>query len=105
MLSFPNSARGRRFFVLSFSLAAAVCAAAAPTLPGVGPAMQRVVDAHEVAGAVTAVATKDKIIHLEATGLADLTTKKPMETNATFWLASVTKPCTAVASCLRRAHG
>jgi hypothetical protein len=40
----------------------------AQQLPGIGAAMQAQVDAHEVAGAVTLLATEDRIVHLEATG-------------------------------------
>ena len=88
-----------RFFAgLSLVLSLPIAAmAAAPKLAGVGAAMQATVDAHEVAGAVTLVATKDKILHLEATGMADLASKRPMETDAMFWLASSTKPITATA--------
>ena len=48
---------------------AALCAT--PKLPGVGAAMQAAVDAGQISGAVTVVVSKDKILHLEATGLAD----------------------------------
>jgi CubicO group peptidase (beta-lactamase class C family) len=81
--------------------AAAACLAlvaqAAPTLPGIGAAMQAVVDERQVSGAVTLVATKDKVVHLEATGLADLENQKPMEPDAMFWIASTTKVVTGVA--------
>lgn len=94
-----------RFFAIGFFLATTLWSSAAPTLPGVGAAMQKVIDAHEIAGAVTVVATKDKIVHVEANGLADLATKKPMQVNATFWLASVTKPFTAVAALMLQDEG
>jgi CubicO group peptidase (beta-lactamase class C family) len=70
---------------------------AAPELPSVAAAMQATVDAHEIAGAVTLVATKDKILHLGATGLADVAAQQPMPTDAMFWIASMTKPVTSVA--------
>ena len=47
-----------------------------PKLPGVGAAMQSAIDAREISGAVTVVVTKDKFIHLETTGLADVAAKK-----------------------------
>jgi len=78
---------------------------AAPTLPGVGAAMTAVIASHEVAGAVTLVATKDKVIHLEATGLANLAEQKPMQTDSLFWLASVTKPFTGVAILMLQDEG
>lgn len=70
---------------------------AAPALPGVGAAMQDQVDRHEIAGAVTLVATKDNVVHFEATGFADLEAKRPMETDAFFWIASTSKPFAGVA--------
>jgi CubicO group peptidase (beta-lactamase class C family) len=59
--------------------------------------MQATVDAHEIAGAVTLVATKDAILHLGTTGLADIAAKKPMQADSMFWIASMTKPVTSVA--------
>jgi CubicO group peptidase (beta-lactamase class C family) len=69
----------------------------APKLPGVSAAMQAAVEAGEVSGAVTVVVTKDKMLHCEATGLANLATKEPMQPDSLFWIASMTKPITAVA--------
>jgi CubicO group peptidase (beta-lactamase class C family) len=69
---------------------------AAPRLPGVGPAVQAAVAAQDVSGAVTVVVTKDKVLHLEANGLANIAEKKPMRPDSVFWIASMTKPITAV---------
>jgi CubicO group peptidase (beta-lactamase class C family) len=71
--------------------------AAEPTLPGVGAAMQEMVSKNEIAGAVTVVVGKDKILHLENTGFADVAAKKPMTPDTIFWIASMTKPVTGVA--------
>jgi CubicO group peptidase (beta-lactamase class C family) len=79
--------------------------AAAPTLPGIGAAMQEMVAKDEVAGAVTAVVTKDRILHLEATGSADLATKRPMTPDTLFWIASMTKPVTGVAVLMLQDEG
>ena len=49
------------------------------------------------AGAVTLVATKDRIVYLKTTGYRDLAAKAPMPENALFWIASTTKPMTATA--------
>ncbi len=78
---------------------------AAPQLPGVGAAMQAAVDASDISGAVTVVVNKDKLLHLEATGLADITTKKPMRPDTLFWIASMTKPVTAVAVLMLQDEG
>ncbi len=71
--------------------------AADPTLPGVGAAMQDMVAKSEIAGAVTVVVTKDKVRHLESTGLADVAAKRPMTPDTLFWIASMTKPITGTA--------
>jgi CubicO group peptidase (beta-lactamase class C family) len=84
---------------------AALTALAAPELPGVAAAMQATVDAHEIAGAVTLVATKDKILHLGVTGLADVAGRKPMTTDALFWIASMTKPVTSAAVLMLQDEG
>jgi len=67
--------------------------------------MQRMVDEGEVAGAVTLVTTKDKIVHLEATGLADIASEKPMQTDTIFWLASTAKMFTGVAILMLQDEG
>lgn len=73
------------------------CSKNPPTLPGVGEAMQGMIDAREIAGAVTLVATKDEIIHLHATGFADVEEEIPLKPDTLFWIASMTKPITATA--------
>ncbi len=78
---------------------------ATPKLPGVGAAMQRAVDAREISGAVTMVVTKDKVIHLETTGLADIAAQKPMQADTVFWIASMTKPITAVSVLMLQDEG
>ncbi len=79
--------------------------AAAPKLPGVGTAMQELVAKNEIAGAVTMVVTKDKIVHLETTGFADVAAKKPMTPDALFWIASMTKPITGTAILMLQDEG
>lgn len=68
---------------------------ATPKIPAVSAAMEECAKRREIAGAVTLVATPEAIIHLEANGLADIATAKPMTTDAIFWIASMTKPLTA----------
>ncbi|HZF30161.1 MAG TPA: serine hydrolase domain-containing protein [Gammaproteobacteria bacterium] len=55
------------------------------------------IDAGEVAGVVTLVARRGKIVHFEAQGYADIASKTPMRTDNIFRLASMGKPVTAVA--------
>jgi CubicO group peptidase (beta-lactamase class C family) len=74
-------------------------------LPGVAAAMQATVDAHEIAGAVTLVATRDKVVHLGTTGFADVAARQPMPADALFWIASMTKPVTSVAIMMLQDEG
>src|SRR5437660_6422426 len=78
---------------------------ATPKLPGVGQAMQAAVEAHQISGAVTMVVSKDKILHLEATGMADIPGKKPMRPDSLFWIASMTKPITGVSVLMLQDEG
>jgi CubicO group peptidase (beta-lactamase class C family) len=61
-------------------------------------AMQPFVDQGQIAGIVTLVATKDKLLHLAAVGTSDLSRK--MQPDDLFWIASMSKPMTAVAAAL-----
>jgi CubicO group peptidase (beta-lactamase class C family) len=64
---------------------------------GVAAVLQPFVERKTVAGAVALVANKEKILTLEALGFADIAANKAMTTDATFWIASMTKPFTAAA--------
>jgi CubicO group peptidase (beta-lactamase class C family) len=68
-----------------------------PSSKSITAALQPFVDSHSLAGAVTLVADKDKVLSLEAVGFADLAAKKPMATDSLFWIASQSKPITASA--------
>jgi CubicO group peptidase (beta-lactamase class C family) len=99
---FPPSA-GLVPFAILFSAIPAL--PAEPRLPGVGAAMQEMIAKNEIAGAVTVVVNKDKILHLESTGFADVATKKPMAPDTLFWIASMTKPITGVAILMLQDEG
>ena len=79
--------------------------AADPVLPGIGHAMQEMVVKNEIAGAVTAVVAKDKVLHLESTGLADVAAKRRMTPDTIFWIASMTKPITGTAVLMLQDEG
>lgn len=66
-------------------------------LARIGPAMQKHIDAGEIAGVVTLVARRGRIVHFEAHGYSDIAKRTPMRTDAIFGLASSSKPITAVA--------
>jgi CubicO group peptidase (beta-lactamase class C family) len=55
------------------------------------------VDTNQIAGAVTLVARKGKIVHFESQGWRDKEANQPMEKDAIFSLASMTKPITSAA--------
>jgi CubicO group peptidase (beta-lactamase class C family) len=54
--------------------------------------IQRHIDAGTFSGAVTLVARQGRIAHLEAQGLMDLESRKPMQKDAIFRIMSMTKP-------------
>ncbi len=66
-------------------------------LERIQPIMQSYVDDNLVAGTVTMIARKGKIVHFEANGYMDAENKVPMRKDAIFRIASMTKPITSVA--------
>jgi CubicO group peptidase (beta-lactamase class C family) len=76
-----------------------------PRLAGIGAAMEQQIAKHEIAGAVTLVVAKDRVLHLEATGLADVASKRPMTPDTLFWIASMTKPVTGAALLMLQDEG
>jgi CubicO group peptidase (beta-lactamase class C family) len=89
-------------FIVLFAASTLV---AAPKLQGIGSAMEEMIAKNEIVGAVTAVVTKDKVLHLEATGMADVAAKKAMSPDTVFWVASMTKPVTGVAVLMLQDEG
>jgi CubicO group peptidase (beta-lactamase class C family) len=68
-------------------------------------AMERMVASNEIAGAVTVMVNKKKILHLSCTGFADRASQRPMAPDTVFWIASMTKPVTAVAVLMLQDQG
>jgi CubicO group peptidase (beta-lactamase class C family) len=68
-------------------------------------AMQEMIARNEIAGAVTIVAAGDEVLHHESTGFADIAGRRPMNPDTLFWIASMTKPVTAVAVLLLHDQG
>jgi len=64
---------------------------------GVAESLKPFVDKHTLAGAVTLVANRDKILDLSTVGFADIAAQKPMQPDQVVWIASMTKAFTAVA--------
>jgi len=82
-----------------------VRAADAGDFPQVDRAMQEQIANHEIAGAVTLVADKDRILHESAVGQANIEKSEAMKPDAIFWIASMTKPITATAIMILQEEG
>jgi CubicO group peptidase (beta-lactamase class C family) len=67
--------------------------------------MQRFVDQGDISGAVTLVARHGEVAALDAIGVSDLSSKRKMQTDDLFWIASMTKPMTAVAVLMLQDEG
>jgi CubicO group peptidase (beta-lactamase class C family) len=59
--------------------------------------IQRHIAAGDLAGAVTVVGRKGRVVHLSAQGVMDLASKQPMTPATMFRIASMTKPVVGVA--------
>ena len=66
-------------------------------LERVSRAMQGYIDRQEVAGTVTLIARRGKVVHYEAQGWRDVENNEPMTRDVIFRIASMTKPITSVA--------
>jgi CubicO group peptidase (beta-lactamase class C family) len=66
-----------------------------PVVAGISERLRKDIAAKEIAGAVTLVATPDRILHLDATGNAALEPGRAMRTDDIFWIASMSKPVLA----------
>ena len=66
-------------------------------LARIAPAMQRYIDAGLTPGVITAIVRKGKLVHFEVQGDMDVEAGKPMQADAIFRIASMTKPITSVA--------
>src|SRR5439155_21408560 len=59
--------------------------------------MRALVDEGKLANVTTLVARHGKVVYLDAYGVQDLSTKKPVRSDTIFRLASMTKPIVGVA--------
>src|SRR5438128_6722608 len=59
--------------------------------------IERRIETRDISGAVTLVSRRGRVAHLEAQGLMDMETNKPMAKDAIFRIASMTKPIVGVA--------
>lgn len=87
----------RRLFLTSVPAAFLLPRLRAAEPDGVSAVLQPYVEAGNLAGAVTLVADKEKVLDLAAIGYSDVEAKTPIKTDAMFWIASMSKPITATA--------
>ena len=95
--------------LLFFSLATLAAAQGLPIAPPedvgfsaerlerIRPVMQGYVDDGNIAGFLTAVARRGKIVHFETIGMQDIENNKPMAADTLFRIHSMSKPITSVA--------
>ena len=69
----------------------------AERLERIRPVMQGYVDDGRIAGFLTVVARRGKIVHFETIGMGDIENNKPMEADTLFRIHSMSKPITSVA--------
>src|SRR5262245_25579282 len=67
--------------------------------------MQGYVDRHEAAGIVTLIARDGKVVDVYATGFQDMESRKAMQIDTIFRIASMTKPITSVAALMLEEEG
>ncbi len=74
-------------------------------LARVDAAIQALIDQGELAGAVTLVARRGRLVHTNAMGKKDLATGEPLSVDSLFRIYSMTKPVTGVAMMILHDEG
>ena len=90
---------------LTISFASLSMCPALARADAVSQQMQQFVEKGEVSGAVTLVASKSGIVHWEAVGKSDLASGRAMLKDDLFWIASMTKPMTAICVLMLQEEG
>jgi len=76
-----------------------------PAISAIGERLRPFIDDRQISGAVTLVGAPERIVHLDAIGMADIGEGKPMRPDTIFWIASMTKPITATAILMLQEEG
>ncbi len=84
-------------FLLAMLMLGLIAASARADAPDIAGGLKPFVESKTLAGAVTLVASADKVLSLQAVGFADVAAGVPMRTDCIFWIASQSKPMTATA--------
>jgi CubicO group peptidase (beta-lactamase class C family) len=74
-------------------------------LARINTAMQRYVDEKKLAGILTLVARRGKVVHFEKFGMADVEAGRPMQLDTLFRIYSMTKPITTTAALMLLEEG
>ena len=77
----------------------------AERLESIDDLVQEYIDAGHIQGAVVGVTRRNQVIYLEAQGVLDDTTERPMTTDSMFHMASSTKPVLGVAAMMMIEEG
>ena len=64
----------------------------------IGPFVRQLIAARELAGAVTIVARRGKVVHFEAHGMSNIAARQPMRKDSIFRIYSMTKAIVSVAA-------
>lgn len=74
-------------------------------LRGISPTINKFIDEKKIAGAVTIVARRGKVVHFDAYGMRHRELRAPMGTDTIFRIYSMTKPVVAVAGMMLYEEG
>ncbi len=91
--------------LLSLSLSLHLHAEPAPAAKPIRESMQAFVKDGSLSGAVTLFYHDGKVVSEEAVGLRDIASQSPMSKDSLFWIASMTKPMTALAVMMLQDEG
>ncbi len=94
-----------KHFIAALLITCFASASLAADFSAVDRSMQQFVERKDIAGAVTLVVARDKVLHLGVVGQADLGNGTPMRPDTIFWIASMTKPVTATAVMMLQDEG
>ena len=86
--------------VFSIGVAALTGTASAQNSPGgaaLDSSLRAAVEAKDVPGVVALVTSRERVLYQGAFGVADVATGRPLNSDALFRIASMTKPVTSVA--------
>jgi CubicO group peptidase (beta-lactamase class C family) len=84
-------------FLIVIWLAGIANICAQPASENIKAAIQPFVDAGDISGIVSVIADRDKVLSVTSIGFQDIETKKAMDADVLFWIASQSKPIAATA--------